>query len=181
MFAEAQSNLPLNISLFSESTSVPFTNFPIAPIHPGIQFGTDFEGASTRSLRLIPTLNVGYVFHRKLFQGLYLNAGVKVEKRLKFGLNLKADFTLGYLRTFAVQQEFRLVDGELKPKADKGNHRVMPGLNLGLGWRLRPDELRSTEVFVLYQTWLEYPYSPGFIPLMSHTNLHVGTKLYPFK
>jgi hypothetical protein len=32
---------------------------------------------------------------------------------------------------------------------------------------------------VLYQSWLEYPYSPGFIPLMSHTSLQVGTKFYP--
>ncbi|MGB3545588.1 MAG: hypothetical protein WBA17_01350 [Saprospiraceae bacterium] len=177
----AQEGMPVQISVFTESTSLPFSTLTTDPIHPGIQIGTHFEGNTDRSLRLYPTLTVGYLFHRKLFQGLYADAGIAVDWRLKVGLNLKADLSLGYLRTYAAQQEFRLVNGELLPRKDRGNHRIKPSLSLGMGWRLRPRELRSTEVFALYQTWLEYPYSPGFIPLMSHTNLHLGTKFYPFK
>lgn len=176
----AQGEPAIRISFFSESTSVPFTDIPLTPVHPGIQIGTQFEPRHDRRVRLLPTISMGYLFHRKLFQGLYLRGELNVDVALDFGLNLKTGLSLGYLRTYAVQQEFRRIDGRLVPAKDRGNSRVMPALSLGMGWRLRPNEIRSTEIFALYETWLEYPYSPGFIPLMSHTNLHLGAKLYPF-
>lgn len=120
------------------------------------------------------------MFHRKLFQGIYLNADVGIDYQTNFGINIKSKLGLGYLHTFATQQEFQFNGNGYESKADRGNVRIMPSFTLGLGYNLDKDNPRSTEVYLLYQSWIEYPYSPGFIPLMTHTNLHLGTKFYPF-
>jgi hypothetical protein len=54
----------------------------------------------------------------------------------------------------------------------------MPSLSLGAGYRLKRESAESPEIFMLYQSWAEYPYSPGFIPLMTHISLHLGFKYY---
>jgi hypothetical protein len=176
-----QESLPINISIFNESTSIPFTRFLTNPIHPGIQMGTEFEGATYNQWRFYPSISIGYMFHRRLFQGLYLNADVGIDYQTNFGINIKSKLGLGYLHTFATQQEFQFNGTNYESKVDRGNARIMPSFTLGLGYNIEKDNPQSTEVYILYQSWLEYPYSPGFIPLMTHTNLHLGTKFYPFK
>ena len=37
-----QKNIPIQISLYNESTAIPFTRLVTTPIHPGIQIGTEF-------------------------------------------------------------------------------------------------------------------------------------------
>lgn len=178
----AQDNsLPLRISISNEATAIPFTKIPVEPVHPGVQLGTEFMWRESSHFRLYPAVNIGYMFHKNLFQGLYVNGELGFDYKFSFGLNLKSALGIGYLHTFATQQEFQFENGRYKKGRDKGNSRVMPSLSLGAGYRFEPDNYRSPELFVLYQTWLEYPYSPGFIPLMSHTNIHMGVKFYPFK
>lgn len=172
---------PLTISLFNESTSIPYTAFFNTPIHPGIQAGTEFKWKTGKHVALYPTVNVGYMFHRNLFQGLYVNIELAFDVKTNFGLNVKSRLGLGYLRTFTTQQEYDFSEGHFKSSADKGNSRLMPSFTLGLGYNLKSADPSSPEIFVLYKSWIEYPYSPGFIPLMSHTDVHLGVKLYPFK
>ncbi|WP_044102269.1 hypothetical protein [Neolewinella persica] len=178
---QGQSGRPVTISLFNESTSMPFTKIWSQPVHPGVQVGTEFNSNSDRRLRFYPGINLGYVFHRKLFQGVYINVDLGVTYNITKNVNLKAALGGGYMRTYTTGPEYTLVEGALLKRADQGNSRLMPSLTLGLGYRLRPQKTGSPEFFVLHKTWLEYPYSPGFIPLMSHTNLHLGAKLFPFK
>ncbi len=175
-----QHELPLTISVFNESTSMPYTTLWSEPLHPGIQIGTEFRGDPQRRFAFFPTVSVGYMFHRDLFHGLFASVDASFEYRHPSGVNLKAKLGGGYLKTFATRTEYTMVGGELVPKKDEGNSRVMPSLTFGLGYRLRPKEARSPEIFLLHQTWLEYPYAGDFIPLMSHTNLHFGVSLYPF-
>jgi hypothetical protein len=179
--AVAQTDLPLTVSVFNESTSIPFTTFLNSPIHPGVQIGTEFDWHETARLRLYPTINVGYMFHRNLYQGIYVNATLGFDYKFDFGLNIKSSIGLGYLHTFSTQQEFQLTTGNYKSGTDKGNARLMPSLSFGLGYRLNPADFRSTELFMNYQAWVEYPYSPGFIPAMTHTSLHIGSRFYPVK
>lgn len=172
---------PVTLSIFNESTALPYNQLISAPIHPGIQVGTEFNWKESRHFRLYPSISVGYMFHRKLFQGLYANLELGFDYKTSFGLNLKSKIGLGYLRTFSTQQEFQFEDGGYKSRPDKGNSRLMPSFTTGLGYRLDKKENNSSEMYILYQSWLEYPYSPGFIPLMSHTSLHLGLRLYPFE
>tara|TARA_R110000796_G_scaffold252571_1_gene388005 strand:+ start:52073 stop:52684 length:612 start_codon:yes stop_codon:yes gene_type:complete len=171
---------PVTISIFNESTTVPYTTFANAPIHPGAQIGTEFTWKENKYFRLYPSISIGYMFHKNLFKGLYANFELGVDYKTSFGLNLKSKIGLGYLHTFTTQQEFQFDEGSYKSKKDLGNSRLMPSFTTGLGFRLHPKKANSTEIFLLYQSWIEYPYSPGFIPLMAHTNLHLGAKFYPF-
>ncbi len=177
----AKGQQPINISVFNEATTIPFTTFMNSPIHPGIQVGTELDWKEGKHFRLYPTINVGYMFHNKLFQGLYANAELGVDYKTAFGLNLKSKVGLGYLRTYTTRQEYQLRNGKYESERDKGNSRIMPSLTFGMGYDLKKNDPYSPEIYVLYQSWIEYPYSPGFIPVMAHTNLHLGTKFYTSK
>ncbi len=175
-----QHNLPVTVSVYNESTSMPFTDWWSNPVHPGVQIGTEFHGASDRNLRLYPAITVGYLFHKNLFQGAYARLDLGLDYRHPSGVSLKAKLGAGYLRTFATRTEYVLRDDQLVAQTDKGNHRVMPSLAFGLGYRFRPKDPRSTEIFLMHETWVEYPYAGDFIPVMAHTNLHLGATFYPF-
>jgi hypothetical protein len=172
---------PVTVSFFNEATTIPYTRFINTPVHPGIQVGTEFGWREGKYVSLYPTINLGYMLHRKLFQGIYVNVELAFDVKTGFGLNFKSRLGLGYLHTFTTQQEFQFNDGKYESKPDRGNPRLMPSLTLGLGYSLRRGNGESPEIFVLYKSWIEYPYSPGFIPLMSHADLHLGVKIYPFK
>lgn len=175
------SQQPLTISIFNESTTIPYSTLFNTPVHPGVQIGTEFDWREGKHFRLYPILSLGYMFHQKLFQGLYFNAEIGLDYKTSFGLNIKSKIGMGYLHTFTTQQEFQFQKGKYSENPDQGNSRLMPSFTLGLGYNLQPQNSHSPEIFMLYQSWLEFPYSPGFIPLMSHTSFHIGTKFYPFK
>lgn len=172
---------PVVVSLFNEATTIPYTTFFNTPVHPGVQAGTEFRWKEGNRFALYPTLNLGYMFHRKLFQGIYANVELAFDVKTGFGLNIKSRLGLGYLHTFTTQQEYQFSDGRYVQKADKGNPRLMPSFTVGLGYQLSPGNDESPEIFVLYKSWIEYPYSPGFIPLMTHTDIHLGVTFHPFK
>lgn len=178
--AHAQTSLPVRLSIFNENTSMPFSKGLTTPIHPGIEVGTEFQWKETQRFRLYPTATIGYLFHKHLYQAIFINGALGLDVKFGFGLNIKALLGVGYMHTFTTQQEYHFDNGSYKRKSDRGNARVTPSLSLGLGYRLKPSEVQSPEVFALYQTWIEYPYSPGFISLMAHTNVHLGYKFYPF-
>ena len=164
----AQRSVPVKFSIFSESTSIPFTDFLNTPIHPGFQIGTEFAWKESKLFRLYPAVNLGYMFHRKLFQGIFLNVELGVDLKLGPALTLKGNLGAGYLHTFATRQEYQLKDGQYISEADRGNARFIPSIAVGMGYKLNPRIPSSPELFFLYQSWLEFPYSPGFIPVMSH-------------
>lgn len=170
--------LPLNLSLFNEATAIPFTRFFSTPVHPGVQIGTEFDLRSKPSSRLFQTANLSYFYHQRLNHGISLYSELGYEQRLKAGPALSALFGLGYLHTFATAEEFQYQDGQYVNKTDRGNARLLASLALDLGFYLQKDNPHSPKFFLRYQSWLEYPYSPGFIPLMTHTNLHLGTKIF---
>jgi hypothetical protein len=130
--------------------------------------------------RMYPVVTTGYLFHRHLYQALYVQTHLGLDLKTGFGLSMKTALGVGYMHTFTTQQEYRLESGHYQARIDRGNSRVTPALTLGLGYRLKPAVKPSPEIFTLYQTWIEYPYSPGFISVMPHTNLQVGYKFYPF-
>lgn len=123
---KGQSEIPIRLSIYNESTSMPFSTWPAGPVHPGIQVGAEYPWKESDQYRLYPAINIGYLFHQKLFQGLYMNAEIGFDLKLKSGINLKAAVGTGYLRTFTTRQEYQFRNGSYYSKADKGNSRVMP-------------------------------------------------------
>lgn len=173
-----QRAIPISVSVFNESTAVPFTKFFTLPIHPGIQIGSEFTHLNRKQSRLFQTVNASYFYHNYLAQGIGINSEIGYEYRFKFGLALSALLGLGYMHTFSTTEEFTLQNGEYIKKRDRGNARLFPSLSFDLGFYVKPKEIYSPKVFIQYQSWAEYPYSPGFIPVMTHINLHLGTKFF---
>ena len=170
--------LPINVSLFNESTAIPFTRFITTPVHPGIQVGTEFDYTSKAHTRLFQTLNASYFYHNYLAQGVGFYSELGFEYRMTSGLSFTGLFGLGYMHTFATTEEFTFSDGQYSKKADKGNARLFPSLSLDIGYYLRASEANSPRIFIRYQAWAEYPYSPDFIPVLTHINLHAGVKFF---
>lgn len=177
----AQNEVPVKISIFNQGTNIPFTKLLTSPIHPGIQFGTEVWAKETQRVRLYPSINIGYLFHRNLYQAIYATIELGYDLKFDFGLNVKSAIGIGYMHTFRTGEEYQFKNGQFQIGNQKGNSKVIPSFSLGLGYRLQPDNLRSTEIFTMYQSWIQYPISPGFIPIMAHTNLHLGAKFYPFQ
>lgn len=173
-----QGKIPLSISVFNESTALPFTRFFTAPIHPGIQAGTEFDYRDKNSSRLFQTANICYFFHNHLAQGIGLSTEFGYEYRLKFGLAIEGLLGVGYMHTFTTAEEFTFSNGHYEQKADGGNARLYPSLTLGVGYYVKKSEPSSPKIFIRYQAWAEYPYSPDFIPVMTHISLHLGAKFY---
>lgn len=168
---------PLNISVFNESTTIPFTTFFTLPVHPGLQVGTEFNYRIKTRTRFFQTVNVNYFFHRHLAHGISLNTELGYEYRMKSGFAFTGLLGLGYLHTFATTAEYDFVNGVYEPAPDRGNARLYPSLSLDVGYYLKRKEASSSKLFIRYQSWAEYPYSPGFIPVMTHVNVHLGVKI----
>lgn len=177
--AKAQSHpVPVTVLVFNEATAIPFTRVLTTPVHPGIQVGSNFSYKERIHTHLFQTVNIGYFFHSKLNQGFFINTELAYDYKFNFGLNIKTSIGIGYLFSFNTQKGYQFKNGTYQIGRDKGNSRAMLSLGTGLGYRLQKSNLYSPEIFMMYQSWAEYPYSPGFIPVMTHTNLQLGTKIF---
>lgn len=74
MFGITQSNWPIKVAIGNEATSVPFTEFFTTPIHPTIQVGTEYNYKNKPHSEIYQTFNLGYIYHKNLYQGVYLNS-----------------------------------------------------------------------------------------------------------
>lgn len=171
-------SVPVNLSVFNESTAVPFTRFFTIPIHPGLQIGTEFNYKVKKHSRIFQTANISYFFHNHLAQGIGFNTEIGYEYSLNSGFAFTGLIGLGYMHTFSTAEEYTFSKGEYVKKSDKGNSRLCPSISLDVGYYLNKSEKNSPKIFLRYQSWLEYPYSPDFIPVMSHINLHLGVRFF---
>lgn len=170
--------VPLSVSFFNEATALPFTEFITTPIHPGIQIGSEVNYAVRKHARFFQSANLSYFYHRHLAQGIGLHSSFGYEYRTGFGIELSGLIGIGYMHTFATAKEYTFTNGSYEKQADKGNSRFFPSISVELGYYLDKDKIFSPKVFLRYQSWAEYPYSPGFIPVMTHINLHLGATIF---
>lgn len=173
-----QPTIPIQLSLFNEATAIPFTRFFTVPIHPGIQIGTSFNYKQKQAARFFQTANVFYFYHKHLNQAIGLNTEVGYEHQLSSGFAFAGLLGIGYLHSLGTAKEFVFANGHYQEKTDKGNARLSPSFALDLGYYWKKSERNSPKIFIRYQAWAEYPYSPGFIPVMTHTSLHIGTTFF---
>ena len=168
--------VPVNISLFNESTAIPFTRFLTLPVHPGFQIGTEFNYRIKEYSRLFQTADICYFYHNYLAQGIGIHTELGYEYRLKNGIALSGLLGIGYMQTFVTTEEFTFSNGRYEKKADRGNARLCPSFSVDIGYYVNKKVKNSPKIFIRYQSWIEYPFSPGFIPVMTHINLHAGVK-----
>ncbi|HTF82549.1 MAG TPA: hypothetical protein VL947_12520 [Cytophagales bacterium] len=172
------SQTPIQVSLFNEATAIPFTKILTRPIHPGLQLGTEFNYIKKTKTRWFQTVNSSYYYHKHLAHGFSIFTEVAYEYRFKWGVALQPMLGVGYLHTFSTHDEFTLINGQYEKKPDRGNARLYSSVALDVGYYINPHSSHSSKIFIKYQPWLEYPFSPGFIPAMTHINLHLGFKFF---
>jgi hypothetical protein len=171
-------NLPIELSLFSESTAIPFTKVLPTPIHPGIQVGTLLRYTNKFTHRIFQSINASYFYHNHLNHGISLRTDFGYEYRSTSGLTADVQLGIGYMHTWATTIEYVFQNGKYEVKNDKGNARLTPSLTFGLGYYLQKEDVSSPKLFLRYQSWAEYPYSPEFIPVLTHINVHAGILIY---
>ena len=169
---------PVVISLFNESVKMPFSALLQGPFHPGLAAGTELSWKENKRFRCYPAITAGYMFHRRLFQGFFINAELGIDYKTAAGIVFKTKIGSGYLRSYVLSANYSFSKGSYITQKDKGSSVFMPSFTIGLGYLPAPRQTRSPELFILYQSWIELPYSPGFIPLLPHTNLCIGTKFF---
>lgn len=174
----AQRPVPVNISVFNEATALPFTKLITIPVHPGLQLGTEFNYRERAFTRLFQTANLCYFYHNHLNQGIGIFSELGYEYRLPAGFAFTGLFGLGYLHTWATAEEFTFSNGQYEQRADLGNARLFPSLSLDIGYYIKRENITGPKIFLRYQSWIEFPYSPGFIPVMTHINFHLGLKFF---
>ncbi|WP_128546770.1 hypothetical protein [Larkinella soli] len=170
----------LSLAVFNQGVAVPYTRLFTKPLHPGVQIDLEWTYGRGRHSRVLQSAGIGYYFHRHLAHGLYAGTALGYEYRTGSGLSASARLGLGYLRTLSAETTYTLVDGTYRPGRNAGTGHLMPSVSVDAGWYLRPKDPASARLFLRYQSWIEYPFAPGFIPFLSHVNLMAGLTFHPF-
>jgi hypothetical protein len=164
--------LPLTLSLFSESVSLPtFRGFLRNP-NLGVRLGTELYYRNRPGAQLFQTVNLGYYHHGSLHHGLYVSTELGYRK---FIGPVYVDGTIGggYLHLVSRVPVYAPTgDGNFR-KASPHLHKFMPTLGLGAGCRLGD----YTSLFARYELFGQMPLAND-IPVLPHKALHVGARLH---
>lgn len=179
-FSYAQDKaVPITVSAFNQATSMPFSELLTSPIHPGIAISTEFNyNKQPKSSRLFQTIGASYYYHRYLNQAVTIFSELGYEYRSRPGIEISALLGVGYMRSFRTAMEYTFKDGSYSTTKNLGVGRITPSFSLETGYYLFPKSTTSPKIFARYQVWVEYPFSPGFIDLIPHSNLHLGVKFF---
>jgi hypothetical protein len=167
-------SIPLTVSVFSESVSLPdFRGFFKNP-NWGVRIGTEFYYRRNDSKNVFQTVNLGYYRHSGLQQGIFVSSEFGYRR---FIGNFFADATVGagYLHLISELKRYEPDGGGFK-NASQRMHKVMPTVGLGMGYRFG-----DVTFFSRYEVFGEMPFSYGGTPVLPHKALHLGTRFQPFK
>lgn len=180
--AEAQAqtkHFPVVLSVFKESTAIPLLHILEGPTHPGLSVGTEFNYSKPFAQnRFFQTVNLSGYYHRNLNQAVTLLTELGYEHRTQAGIAFSALLGAGYMHSFRTNETYAFSNGEHSVVRNRGLSRLVPSFSVETGYYLHPHSFKSVKLFLRYQVWAEYPFSPGFIPVMPHTNIHAGARFF---
>jgi hypothetical protein len=165
--------MPITVSVFTESVSLPNFRGLFKNLNWGVRIGTEFYYRQSEGRQLLQTLQVGYYRHDGLQQGLFVSSEFGYRKW--FG-NFSADASIGagYLHLVSDLKRYEPSGNGYRP-ASQRLHKIMPTVGLGLGYRFG-----DMTVFSRYEMFGETPFAQGGTPVLPHRALHVGTRFQPF-
>ena len=165
-------SLPLTLTLFTESVSLPDFHNTFSPANWGIRIGTELPWKSGKNGLLFQTLNVGYYRHKGLQKGFYLST--ELGYRHFFG-NFFADATLGggFLCLTSELPRYESANAGFQ-KTSTAIGKFMPTLGLGLGYRIG-----EVSLFTRYEAFGEMPINHQGVPVLPHSALHLGARFQP--
>lgn len=167
--ASQKGTLPLTITLFSESVSLPnFRNIFKNP-NLGIRIGTELYYSKNENRQLIQTINLGYYYHKDFQNGLYLTSEFGYRK---FFNKAFADATVGvgYLLINSALPRYELKGNDYE-RISSTFGRIMPTIGLGAGY-----QFDKVSIFSRYEMFGETPFGYKGVPALPHKAFHVGTR-----
>lgn len=163
--------IPLNVSVFSESISLPdFKGFFRSP-NLGVRVGTELYYRNRASTQVFQTVQVGFYQHKSLHNAWFVSSELGYRKH--FG-SFYADATLGggYLHLRSTHPTYEPTGPGEYVKASPIRHKFMPALGLGAGYRFR----NHSAIFTRYELFGIMPIQQD-VPVLPHKALHVGARL----
>ncbi|WP_207504529.1 hypothetical protein [Telluribacter humicola] len=163
-----RSGLPLTVTVFSESISLP-TISKMQKGGVGIKIGTELYYRNRPGSQVFQAVSLGYYHHPRVQNGLFLNSELGYRKY--FG-GLYADATIGGGAMLLQPMAPSYVRNETGGYQKASSHQIkfMPSLGLGAGYRFR----NNTAIFTHYEVFGEMPFSYAVLP---HQALHLGARL----
>lgn len=165
----------IKVSVFNESTALPFIRSQWGDLHPGIQVATSWthkqKGATTTFVEL---QLAGY--HHKYFQNALTASGTYgLRYTILGGLSAEIAAGLGYMHQWSDNPTFEPVEGgDFEQKRDWGRPEAMINSHIGLNY-----EVNGITVFGRYQWFAEAPFAyKNGVPLFSHTAVHLGVAFH---
>lgn len=164
--------LPITISLFSESVSLPDLHSLFRNAGWGIRLGTEHHYTRNNSRTWLQTLNLGFYRHSRWQSGIYLNSEFGYRKTFN---SIYTDITIGvgYLHLVAHPGRYRPTEGGFE-KTTAHLHRIMPTFGVGLGV-----DAGRLSLFSRLEAFGEFPFHYGGTPVLPHRALHFGTRFTP--
>lgn len=162
--------IPLTVTLFSESVSLPNFRNIFKNGSLGVRIGTELYYSKDASRQLIQTINLSYYSHKDLHNAFSLTS--EFGYRRFFG-NAFADATIGvgYMLIHSAMPRYENVNGDfIKSSSTFG--RVAPTIGLGAGY-----QFKKFSAFTRYEMFGEMPFGFKGIPALPHKTIHIGTRL----
>lgn len=162
-------NVPITITLFSESVSMPnFRNIFKNP-NLGIRIGTELYYSRSENRQLIQTINLGYYYHKDFQKGLYLSSEFGYRKFIHKAF-VDATVGVGYLLINSALPRYELKGNDYE-RAGNTFGRLMPTIGLGAGY-----QFDRVSFFSRYEIFGETPFGFKGVPALPHKAFHVGTR-----
>jgi hypothetical protein len=159
--------VPLRISLLTETVSLPSVGRLLRNVNPGLSVGTEFQYRQGRRHQWIQMVHLGGFFHRRLANSAFLTA--EAAYRVRWGrARLEAKLGPGYLLNRAAVPLFRDT-GSGYVRTAGFEHRLLLTTGLGLGVRVG----RLTP-FLAYNLLVQTPFLQRQSPVLPHQLLQVG-------
>lgn len=162
--------IPITVTVFSESVSLPNLKNIFKNGSLGVRIGTELYYSKKDSRQLIQTINLSYYSHKDLHNAFSLTS--EFGYRRFFG-NAFADATVGvgYMLIHSAMPRYENVNGDfIKTSYTFG--RFAPSIGLGAGYRFK-----NFSAFTRYEMFGEMPFGFKGIPALPHKTIHIGTRL----
>lgn len=169
---------PLQLTLFDNATLLPgmgWAGVVGIPVHPGISAGTERRWNHAEKNQWFQTARVAMHYHQFVQTSvqLYTETGY----RRLFGSWFDAELRLGpgYFHSIPGAPVFEPDgSGGFDRRYKFGRPQFMLTTALGLGFKVAGTPEAPWRLLLAYQFYMQTPFSPGYIPFLPNTALHVG-------
>ncbi len=159
--------LPLRVSLFNETATLPSVSRLTARLNPGVSVGTELYYRQGKKHQWIQTLNLGGFHHNELATSFLLTTEVGYRF---FARNIHLDLKMGpgYMLNRSAAQLYRY-DGETYAKTAGLQHRLVATSGVSLGV-----EVGGVTPFVAYNVMIQAPFLQNNSLYLPHQLFQIG-------